>query len=171
MEINHGVAGETQRRQRCRGNLKRQFLGQFADERRLGCFANLDLAAGKLPKPGQRRTLRPPGDQDAAIGVRDCRSDNGDEPDQRAAISFTRVPGTSLVSAVMPFNIVNRATRSSFYAIRAAMVATGSPGATRTTLTWRPRVLAASPGDRRRTDSISGANTGKPSAGAIMMIW
>ena len=69
MKFGVGVRREGERRQAARRDVDAELLGQFADQRRLGSLAGVDLAAGKLPQPGHRLALRAAGEQDPAVGV------------------------------------------------------------------------------------------------------
>ena len=71
------VAGEDEGRQAAFLDVDVQFFLQLADQGLFGPFARLDLAAWKLPQPGQFLALGPFGDQHATVHV-----DQGDGDDQ-----------------------------------------------------------------------------------------
>ena len=71
------MAGEDEGRQAGFADLYAQFLAQFADQGRLGPFAGLDLAAGKLSQAGQRLPLGSFGDKHPSVDV-----DQGDGDDE-----------------------------------------------------------------------------------------
>ncbi|CDX42391.1 hypothetical protein MPLDJ20_50027 [Mesorhizobium plurifarium] len=83
MEIVIGMAGEGERRQARNLRFDAEFLMQFADQALLRRLAGLDLAAWKLPQPGELFTLGTLRQEDAPVGV-DQRAGG----DQKQALSW-----------------------------------------------------------------------------------
>ena len=69
VEILVGVAGEDEGREARLGDLDPQLFLQLADQALLRRLPGLDLAAGKLPKPGQLLAGGPLADQHPPVGV------------------------------------------------------------------------------------------------------
>src|SRR5262249_21774203 len=80
VELWISVAGEGKRHEGCPRDLDAKLLQDFADQRRLGLLAGLDLAAGKFPEPGKRASRRAPSDQHFSIPVE--QRDGGNEHDR-----------------------------------------------------------------------------------------
>lgn len=69
MPDTQGLAGKAGRSQTFGIDHNPQFFVQLADERRLGAFSDLDLAAGKLPKICEIAAGRPLLDEDAPVMI------------------------------------------------------------------------------------------------------
>ena len=74
-----GMAGECQRREAGNFCLEANFLEHFPDDRFLGRFALLHLAARKFPQAGQRLAFRALRKQHAAVGVDQRHGRNQEE--------------------------------------------------------------------------------------------
>jgi len=77
MKFGIGVRGEGERRQTARRDIDPELLAEFADQRRFGRLAGLDLAARKFPQAREMLARGALGEQDPAIGIDEMTADAG----------------------------------------------------------------------------------------------
>jgi hypothetical protein len=76
VKVRVGIAREGQRRQTWFFDRDAEFLAKFPDKRRFRTLAWFDLAAGKLPEPGQVFAFGPLAQKNAPVGIDKRDSDN-----------------------------------------------------------------------------------------------
>ncbi len=93
MEFGIGVGGKGERRQAARLDIDAEFLGELANQRRLGRLSRLHLAAGKFPQPGEVLARRALGEQHAAVDVDQHDRRDQDDRERRPLPSLPRLRG------------------------------------------------------------------------------